>query len=421
MAGVARRIPRVTLFSSPTCSLCDGAKAILNEARQRHTFDLDVINIQEPGQERWYRRYRYWIPAIHLEGKEIAKGRFDSKPVLEVLEEWKQAQAEEQIKKDEVHLYHSGTDGVLGEAAGQKNAIAGRLCFNCGEPDHAVSSCPEPRDRELIALSRQMFEFYNDGPMMTLRQFGEATEWRIQRLRWLEEFQPGEVKGSDLRDALGLSGDDTGSYAPWLPRMADWGYPPGWVAVADPRLRVWDVITRDTEEEDQHDEDGNAERDTLVIFGEDTEPEIVTIPLRFGMGEVSRPIDDDDDHSSSDTLSSTDTPNANSPRPSIRRRWATYPDTYFSSELLPTYDGNRLPAFNLPSESNLYGHDYQAQSESFVSLGSPPPPPPCEPPPPLPPPPPGPPPPTPPPPPSEPPPPLPEPGCDEDSDMDMSD
>lgn len=59
----------------------------LIESAQRE-FDLELINIQEKGQERWKKKYIYWIPALHLDGKEIAKGRWDASTVLEALKQW---------------------------------------------------------------------------------------------------------------------------------------------------------------------------------------------------------------------------------------------------------------------------------------------------------------------------------------------
>jgi len=83
-----RCLVRLTLFSGPNCSLCDVAKAQLAEARKTRSFDLDVVNIQGPGQERWKRKYVYWIPALHVEGIEVAKGRWDSDTVTRILDEW---------------------------------------------------------------------------------------------------------------------------------------------------------------------------------------------------------------------------------------------------------------------------------------------------------------------------------------------
>ena len=46
------------------------------------------MNIQDAGQERWKRKYVYWIPALHVEGREVAKGRWDAQTVTEALEKW---------------------------------------------------------------------------------------------------------------------------------------------------------------------------------------------------------------------------------------------------------------------------------------------------------------------------------------------
>ncbi|KAG9100015.1 hypothetical protein FS749_016502 [Ceratobasidium sp. UAMH 11750] len=82
------RLPRLTLFSGPQCSLCDIAKAELATLRKEHNFDLTTVNIQDPGQERWKRRYVYWIPALHLDGVEIAKGRWGADTLRPHLARW---------------------------------------------------------------------------------------------------------------------------------------------------------------------------------------------------------------------------------------------------------------------------------------------------------------------------------------------
>ena len=112
MAGRAvGKLARLTLFSGPSCSLCDvrrlqpalvsshsltayhpcvskTAKAELAKVRQQRPFNLETINIQDAGQERWKRKYVYWIPALHIEGKEVAKGRWDAQTVNEALDAW---------------------------------------------------------------------------------------------------------------------------------------------------------------------------------------------------------------------------------------------------------------------------------------------------------------------------------------------
>ncbi len=54
----------------------------------QHKFRFDVVNIQDPGQEYWRRKYVYWIPALHIDGKEVAKGRWDRETVIQALDSW---------------------------------------------------------------------------------------------------------------------------------------------------------------------------------------------------------------------------------------------------------------------------------------------------------------------------------------------
>ena len=54
-------------------------------------FELNIVNIQDPGQEQWKRKYVYWIPALHVEGVEVAKGRWKPDTVSRALDEWEAA------------------------------------------------------------------------------------------------------------------------------------------------------------------------------------------------------------------------------------------------------------------------------------------------------------------------------------------
>lgn len=64
------------------------AKAELAKVRQQRQFELETVNIQGEGQERWKKKYVYWIPALHIEGKEVAKGRWDAQTVNQALDTW---------------------------------------------------------------------------------------------------------------------------------------------------------------------------------------------------------------------------------------------------------------------------------------------------------------------------------------------
>jgi hypothetical protein len=72
--------------------LSQTAKAELAKVRQQREFELQTINIQDEGQEKWKRKYVYWIPALHVDGKEVAKGRWDAQNVIRALDEWQATQ-----------------------------------------------------------------------------------------------------------------------------------------------------------------------------------------------------------------------------------------------------------------------------------------------------------------------------------------
>ena len=54
----------------------------------QRNFELEIVNIHDPGQERWRKKYVYWIPALHIDGKEVAKGRWDGQTVTQALNAW---------------------------------------------------------------------------------------------------------------------------------------------------------------------------------------------------------------------------------------------------------------------------------------------------------------------------------------------
>ncbi|KAM5530461.1 hypothetical protein V8D89_015874 [Ganoderma adspersum] len=349
-------IARLTLFSGPQCSLCDTAKAELAKVRQQRPFELETINIQDAGQERWKRKYVYWIPALHVEGKEVAKGRWDAQTVgsKEYVQQWLYGTP----LYDRVH-----EEDVLGEERVDEEDAPGvhvQRCFNCGEPGHVVSACTQPVDRRLVALSRQYFEFFRKDPGPPRLRVHEVEEWRRERLEWLDAFDPGQVRGPLLREALGLRDGDTGERVEWLPNIANWGYPPGWVGSCDPRERVWQRITDASPPEDD-----DADEELLCIFA-DGDPEVCDVSRHAAMDSHSETpsISDEDDRPSA---SSADPPS----------RWATYPSTYFLWSRLPVCTGWVLPAVGaetpppppppLASVSRTYTADREALWQSITT------------------------------------------------------
>ncbi|KAG6873805.1 hypothetical protein C0995_011030 [Termitomyces sp. Mi166 len=379
MAARLARLPRLTLFSGPNCSLCDIAKAELAKVRQTRPFELETINIQDPGQEKWKKKYVYWIPALHLEGKEIAKGRWDGQTIIPVLDNWQKLKEKEDSDKQppsetEVILGHK-YEGNPAKVEVSLPAAAGPACFNCGEPTHLVSACPQPVNRQLVSLARDVHAFLKaERGAVDYKRIHEVEEWRQQRLEFLDIFVPGEIRGAELCDALGGWDGD------WLENMALWGYPKGWVGTEDPRDRVREIIWNEhTDKEDEVPED-------FLIFGDNDTVERVN-----GCGASETHDDDesaseteDEEHltvhlntvsSSSTTLSSTSPPPQPQPEPHPVR-WATYPPSHFSSQLLPIYNGFMLPPISHQGSSTYTAERHVLWQKIISGKFSPPPPPP---------------------------------------------
>lgn len=241
-----------------------------------------------------------------------------------------------------------------------------RYCFNCGQPDHIISSCPYPKNHALISLSRQYFNFFKNSTAGGFQRIHEVEESKRQRVRWLEEFEPGQVRGELLRDALGLREDDVGERVEWLPNMAYWGYPRGWVGPVDPRERVWKLITGNTDEEGDEDE-----IQELIIVGDEDDEERIVLPTMTDLPSWSSALENQnvtpDDSSSSNSSTSGTPPLAQDPN----QRWAEYPNTYFLWSRLPVYSGQSLPALDhdltLVSFSSTFDSNRQALWDSLTS------------------------------------------------------
>ena len=258
--------------------------------------------------------------------------------------------------------YQRLDDQVLGEperpegnnGLGSKPASVSR-CFNCGSTEHLLSSCPNPRNRALIDLSRQLFAFFADDASHNWKRIHEVEEWRRCRLEWSRIYKPGEIADPLLRDALGSRDAEGTTNMPWLENVSFWGYPPGWISHEDPIERV----RRRIRDEDDSGGGGEDLKDSClftVLNNTSDDSEVLQLDTSF--------------------------PSAPPAPPSVLRtprRWAVYPNTYFLSDILPAYTGRVLPP--LVEEPVLGGGRY---GTTPPPPGAQPPPPP-DPPPPLPP------------------------------------
>jgi zinc finger CCHC domain-containing protein 8 len=234
-------------------------------------------------------------------------------------------------------VYERCSPDILGAEIEEESSLNEGVshCFNCGSTYHFVSSCPTPHNTELIALSRQMYNFFKQSRVTEPMTLSAAAEFKHQRYEWVDSFQPGHVRNPLLREALGLHDDDVCSNLPWLENMANWGYPSGWFSEQDPQEQVLQRIdgmfveTVDPGEGDL----------LLAIFGDD-EVEMLDVsasPVR----KVPRCEETEREQGPREYPVILD--QARRVESGRSRRWATYPPTYFSSDLLPVYNGMRLP------------------------------------------------------------------------------
>jgi hypothetical protein len=76
---------RVTLYSKPSCHLCDVAKAVIARVAQVHALELEVRNIEADPAD--FERYQYDIPVIAVNGREIARHRLSEAVLIAALQE----------------------------------------------------------------------------------------------------------------------------------------------------------------------------------------------------------------------------------------------------------------------------------------------------------------------------------------------
>jgi len=267
-------------------------------------------------------------------------------------------------------IYKRVDDTILGEAPDLLYQDGSQFdlprCFNCGSTEHKIPDCPLRPNRELIALSRQFYQFYQSTAQSNYKRIHTVEAWRQQRLNWVDDFEPGAIKGELLLDALVYGNDEL------LMSICAWGYPLGWISDADPRERMRARIWSENG-------GGVDDADDITVFeihGEDTAIERVSFDGAFEFKE------------SRDTLSETSVSTASPSQRDVQReplrRWATYPNTYFSSEYLSSYTPPPPP---MPPSS--WDDTSLEDTEEYLNQHIPrAPPPPAEAPPPLPPPPP---------------------------------
>lgn len=75
----------LTLFSKPGCHLCEEMRVLLDELQPEYGFAIDEIDITQ--DDELFARYRYEIPVLLKDGREIARGRISDRELITSLTE----------------------------------------------------------------------------------------------------------------------------------------------------------------------------------------------------------------------------------------------------------------------------------------------------------------------------------------------
>ncbi|XP_047314806.1 zinc finger CCHC domain-containing protein 8-like [Impatiens glandulifera] len=132
------------------------------------------------------------------------------------------------INSDSVPLYDRGYSLALNSSDGYGNlevksdAVDSSRCFNCSSYGHSLKDCPKPRNNSAVNNARKQHlvkRNANASSRSASRYYQNSTGGKYDGLR------PGDLS-AETRKLLGLGELDP---PPWLRRMRELGYPPGYL------------------------------------------------------------------------------------------------------------------------------------------------------------------------------------------------
>ncbi|XP_024010806.1 zinc finger CCHC domain-containing protein 8 isoform X2 [Eutrema salsugineum] len=163
------------------------------------------------------------------------------------------------VESSTTPLYNRGFPIGLDSANGLSNSEGGLeiiddppRCFNCGGYSHSIRECPKPFDRAAVSIARRQHKSKrNQTPGSRLpSRYYQSHQGGIY-----DGLKPGSLD-AETRQLLGLGELDP---PPWLHRMREIGYPPGYLAVEDDLLSGITIFGEEetkAQEEEVKTEDG---------------------------------------------------------------------------------------------------------------------------------------------------------------------
>ncbi|XP_011099291.1 zinc finger CCHC domain-containing protein 8 [Sesamum indicum] len=225
-----------------------------------------------------------------------------------------------------VPLYDRGYSSALTSVDGSSGLDGGvekletSRCFNCGSYSHALKDCPKPRDNVAVNSARKQHKSRRN---QHVNSRNSTRYYQSSRGGKYDGLTPG-VLGAETRKLLGLGELDP---PPWLNRMREIGYPPGYL---------------DPDVEDQP--------SGITIFGDETNHE---------EGEEGEILDS---YMEPPRKMTVEFPGINAPIPenADERLWAPVSSTVNPSSEHPHHRDNH-------SSEHLRGHYYTEQRNNHSS------------------------------------------------------
>lgn len=199
----------------------------------------------------------------------------------------KQKTEDSLFNKDSVPIYDRDFAFVLSSGDGMANnesvldILNASRCFNCDAYDHSLKECPKPFNKVVVNNARKLHQLKSKrpaGPRVLTRYYQDTPGGKFDGLK------PGCLD-PETRKLLGLGEFDP---PPWLNRMREMGYPPGYLDLEEEDQSSGIVIyeNEDSKEENENVNPAEPKRKTSVDFPGINAP----IPVNADQSRWAAPI-----------------------------------------------------------------------------------------------------------------------------------
>jgi glutaredoxin len=76
---------QITFYTRERCSLCDKAKVVVERVRERHPFELVVLDLDKEAPAEKLAAYTHEVPVVELDGRKIMKFKVDEARLVRLL------------------------------------------------------------------------------------------------------------------------------------------------------------------------------------------------------------------------------------------------------------------------------------------------------------------------------------------------